>query len=81
MIVKKDESVLSYSTVVNAVYGDPESIQIVLNHYGRYISTLATRTMFDAYGEPHICVNIALKHRLESKLLARIGAFELNRTY
>lgn len=78
--MKNCESLLAYSTVAAAVHGDAEAIQSVLKYYERYISTLATRTMFDAFGEPRICVDISLKHRLESKLLARIGAFDLSKT-
>lgn len=77
--MKNKESFLSYSTIADAVHGETEAIQKILKHYDRYITTLATRTMFDAYGEPHICVDITLKHRLESKLLGRIGAFELSK--
>lgn len=78
--MKNCESLLKYSTIVAAVHGDTDAIQGVLKNYEHYISTLATRTMFDAYGEPHLCVDITLKDRLESKLLARIGAFDLSKT-
>jgi hypothetical protein len=77
--MKNDKSFLSYSTIVDAVHGQSDAVQEVLKHYDRYITTLATRTMFDAYGEPHLCVDITLKHRLESKLLGRVGAFKLNK--
>lgn len=79
-MMKNCESLLAYSTIVAAVHGESEAIQKVVKYYESYISTLATRTMFDAYGDPRICVDISLKHRLESKLLARIGAFDLSKT-
>ena len=55
--MKNCESLLAYSTVAAAVHGDAEAIQRVLKYYERYISTLATRTMFDTFGATgsHYC--------------------------
>jgi hypothetical protein len=68
---------LPYHTVAAAVSGDVEAINRVLKHYEGYIAVLATRKLYDEYGNPHHCVDENLRCRLETKLITKILAFEL----
>ena len=68
---------LSYKIIVSAVSGDVEAINTVLKHYEGYIAVLATRTLYDEFGNPHICVDENIRRRLQTKLIAAILKFEL----
>ena len=37
-----------------------------------YINKLCTRTLYDEYGQPHVCVDEYMKRRLEIKLISSI---------
>ena len=50
---------------------------MVLKHYEGYIVALATRRLYDEYGNSHYCVDENLRRRLETKLITRILAFEV----
>lgn len=50
---------------------------MVLKHYEGYIAALATRRLYDEYGNSHYCVDENLRRRLETKLITRILAFEV----
>ena len=47
----------------------------VLRHYEGYIAKLSTRCLFDEYGNTYLCVDEAMRHRLEIKLIAGILTF------
>ena len=68
---------LSYNIIVSAASGDVEAINTVLNHYEGYIAALATRKLYDEFGNPHICVDENIRRRLQTKLIATILKFEL----
>ena len=40
--------------------------------YEGYINKLCTRTLYDEYGQPHVCVDEYMKRRLEIKLISSI---------
>lgn len=56
--------------------GDTEAIQAVLKHYEGYITVLATRKMFDEFGQVHYCVDETLRQRLEAKLITKTLGFD-----
>lgn len=68
---------LSYEIIVSAAFGDVEAINTVLKHYEGYIAALATRKLYDEFGNPHICVDENIRRRLQTKLIAAILKFEL----
>lgn len=70
---------LPYSVIEAAATGNVDAINDVLSHYQRYITTLATRILYDEYGTPHLCVDEELKRRLETKLITRILCFKLDK--
>ena len=68
---------LSYNIIVSAASGDVEAVNTVLKHYEGYIAALATRKLYDEFGNPHICVDENIRRRLQTKLIATILKFEL----
>ena len=50
-------SLLPYSTIEAAASGNVDAINAVLKHYERYIAALATRTLYDENGVPHLCLD------------------------
>ena len=52
------------------------AINTVMKHYEGYIAKLATRKMYDEYGNVHYCVDKTLRDRLEAKLLKTILEFK-----
>ena len=68
---------LSYKIIVSAASGDVEAINTVLKHYEGYIAALATRKLYDEFGNPYICVDENIRRRLQTKLIAAILKFEL----
>ena len=76
-ITKSD--LLPFHTIKAATNGDIEAINRVLKHYEGYIAKLATRKMYDEYGNVHYCVDKTLRDRLEAKLLKTILEFKIVR--
>lgn len=68
---------LSYNIIVSAASGDVEAINTVLKHYEGYIAALATRKLYDEYGNPHYCVDETLRRKLETKLITKVLAFDV----
>ena len=68
---------MPYHVIAAASSGDVETINMVLKHYEGYIAALATRRLYDEYGNSHYCVDENLRRRLETKLITRILAFEV----
>ena len=52
--------------------GDAEAVECVLRYYEGYINKLCTRTLYDEYGYPYICLDEWMKHHLENKLIQAI---------
>lgn len=76
---KAASSLLPYTIIEAAASGDVDAINAVLKHYERYIAALATRTLFDENGNPHLCVDGEMKRRLETKLITRILIFDVKK--
>ena len=76
---KSASSLLPYTTIEAAASGDVDAINAVLKHYERYIAALATRTLYDENGNPHLCVDEEMKRRLETKLITKILSFDVQK--
>ena len=68
-------NLLPYPVIVLAAGGDVDAINAVLRHYEGYIAVLATRQLYDGYGNPHLCVDEELRRKLETKLITKILTF------
>lgn len=62
-------SLLPYSTIEAAASGNVDAINAVLKHYERYIAALATRTLYDENGVPHLCLDEEKVCRMRTKLI------------
>ena len=60
---------LPLAVIEAARAGDVEAVERVLRYYEGYINKLCTRTLYDEYGQPHVCVDEYMKRRLESSFL------------
>ncbi|MPN58752.1 hypothetical protein SDC9_206465 [bioreactor metagenome] len=76
---KSASSLLPYMIIEAAASGDVDAINAVLKHYERYIAALATRTLYDENGNPHLCVDEEMKRRLETKLITKILKFDVQK--
>ena len=68
----KGREPLPDSVIDAACAGDSEAMELVLLHYDGYINKLCTRTLYDEYGYPYICLDEWMKHHLENKLIQAI---------
>ena len=68
----KGREPLPDSVIDAACAGDSEAMGIVLLHYDGYINKLCTRTLYDEYGYPYVCLGEWMKHHLENKLIQAI---------
>lgn len=73
----KKGTLIPFSVIVAASKGDIEAINQVLKHYEGYIISLSTRTLYDEYGNPHICVDENIRRRLQTKLIAAVLNFKV----
>ena len=69
----KGIELLPLAVIEAARAGDAEAVGRVSRHYEGYINKLCTRTLYDEYGQPHVCVDEYMKRRLEIKLISSIG--------
>ena len=74
---RSEDQLLPYETIEAATRGDITAINSVLAHFEGYISTLATRTLYDEHGCPYQYLDSELKRRLETKLIVRILRFKI----
>jgi hypothetical protein len=73
----RNNHLLSYPLIVLAASGDVDAINTVLKHYEGYIAALSTRQLYDESGNSHLCVDEALRRRLETKLITKILTFNV----
>ena len=66
---------LPYAIIQAATEGDAEAISTVLQHYEGYITRLSLRPIRNSYGYTKLCVDEAMRRRLEIKLITSILAF------
>ncbi len=61
--------------VIRAAHaGDASAVERVVRYYGGYMDKLCTRTLYDADGSPHPCLDDYMKRCLEIKLIHAIVA-------
>lgn len=72
---KPCDHLLPYETIQAASKGDTVAVYSVLRHYEGYIARLSTRQLYDEYGNACLCVDEAMRRRLEIKLIAAILSF------
>ena len=68
----KGIELLPLSVIEAARAGDAGAVERVLQYYSGYMNKLCTRTLYDENGYPHVCLDEAMKRRLEIKLIHAI---------
>lgn len=68
----KGIELLPLSVIEAARAGHAEAVERVLRYYSGYMNKLCTRTLYDENGYPHVCLDEAMKRRLEIKLIHAI---------
>ena len=63
---------LPLAVIEAARAGDAGAVGQGLQYYNGYINKLCTRTLYDENGYPHVCLDEAMKRRLEIKLIHAI---------
>ncbi|MCL2501178.1 MAG: helix-turn-helix domain-containing protein [Defluviitaleaceae bacterium] len=73
---KKSKKHIPLSIIELAASGNVYAINAVLKHYDGYLAALATKRLYDKYGNPHLCMDTGLRRRLETKLISAILSFK-----
>lgn len=73
---KHAHRLLPYAVIVAASQGEPTAVRAVLRHFEGYIARLATRTLYDEYGNVYLAVDEDVKNRLETALITGILDFD-----
>ena len=68
----KGRALLPMPVIEAARAGDAEAVEQVLRYYEGYINKLCTRTLYDEYGYPYVCLGEWMKHHQENKLIQAI---------
>lgn len=68
---------LPFPVIVAASGGDIGALNTVVKHYEGYITVLATRRLYDEYGNVHLFVDEELRRELETRLIAKILTFDV----
>lgn len=73
------KSLLPYAVIVRAVQGDSDALGQVLLHFKPYISAISMREYTDAFGVKHSYVDEFVRSDLQTFLLEKVLAFDLDR--
>lgn len=70
-----ERGLLPYPVIIAATKGDPEAIQLVVDHYESYIAYLSTRKLRDERGNTYFGIDGDARDRLRSKLIRAVLDF------
>lgn len=68
---------LEFNVIVAAVKGDREGIDKVIEHYKPYLRELATKKLFDEFGNEYKYVDETIRCQLENKLIKSVLKFKV----
>ncbi len=74
---KRKYSLIPLKVILSAIKGEEVALKQVLNHYECYIMMLASKELYDRYGNIYIFVDYELKAELQNKLVAGILKFRI----
>ena len=78
MNYKGKQRLLSKKVIFAAIRGEEKALKIVVQHYDQYIDRLASRELYDRYGNIYIYHDHVLKTELQNRLVAGILKFRVN---
>lgn len=68
---------LDFDVIVSAVGGDMTSVQVIIDHYNPYLRELATKKLFDEYGNEYKYMDESVRCQLENKLIKSVLDFKV----
>ena len=71
-----ERGLLPYPVILAATKGDPEAMNIVMQHYQSYIAHLSMRKIRDESGNTYYGIDEDLRERLQSKLMRAVLSFK-----
>ena len=71
-------ALVPYPIIVAATKGDPEAMQVVVQHFSGYIASLSMRKLYDERGNAYYGVDEYMKRHLEIKLITAIVNMKLD---
>ena len=72
-----ESGLLPYPVIVAATKGNPEAMNIVVQHYESYIASLSMRTLRDERGNTYWGIDEDIRDRLRSKLMRAVLSFKV----
>ena len=72
-----ESGLLPYPVIIAAAKGDPEAMNIVVQHYESYIASLSMRKLRDERGNIYWGIDEDIRDRLRSRLMRAVLSFEV----
>lgn len=72
-----ERGLLPYPVIIAATKGDPEAMNIVVQHYESYIASLSMRKLRDERGNIYWGIDEDIRDRLRSRLMRAVLSFEV----
>ena len=74
---QNERGLLPYPVIIAATKGDPEAMNIVVQHYESYIASLSMRKLCDERGNVYWGIDEDIRDRLRSRLIRAVLSFEV----
>ena len=71
-----ERGLLPYPVILAATKGEPEAMNIVMQHYQSYIAHLSIRKIRDERGITYYGIDEDLQERLQAKLMRAVLSFK-----
>ena len=72
-----ESGLLPYPVIIAATTGDPEAMNIVVQHYESYIASLSMRKLRDERGNIYWGIDEDIRDRLRSRLMRAVLSFKV----
>ena len=72
-----ERGLLPYPVIIAATKGEPQAMNIVVQHYASYISHLSMRMLRDERGNTYYGIDEDIRDRLRSKLMQAVLIFKI----
>lgn len=76
-VVRSHIKPLDFDVIVIAAGGDLKSIEQIIEHYSPYLRELATKTLFDEFGNEYRYLDESIRCQLENKLIKSVLKFKV----
>lgn len=68
---------LEFDVIAASVKGDRECMDKVIEHYKPYLRELATKTLFDEFGNEYKYMDETIRCQIENKLIKSVLKFKI----